>query len=301
MAKYYQKHIYDVDIISTYLKFKKGLNNGSLEFSDGLSTKEFLARLQTSIEETTKNDQGSVKKLIEFEIPTVITHDQIPGQFNFWFALQLMVTDHNRIPLMLNEHLRNWSDKVAFINLVEFDIALTFDINKPNDIDKNTEAVYSWINSVREKYGYELKKESASEILNSKKRDAKEDDVLGDINFKNIHLPALKKLVSNQLAVKSQKDELDILLQGKKINTPIKIKCSPKVFTFIFIELKDKKKIVETKLKIAEWLCKNFLFKLKPHNPFTQRSYNRMRILIYGQDPPVTEDRIDISSVLEPK
>ena len=66
MAKYYQKHIYDVDIISTYLKFKKGLNNGSLEFSDGLSTKEFLARLQTSIEETTKNDQGSVKKLIEF-------------------------------------------------------------------------------------------------------------------------------------------------------------------------------------------------------------------------------------------
>lgn len=154
--KTFVKHVYDVDIINIYHLLDNKLSNDTSE-KGAAKKKDFLERLSYSIKQIIESDKGNDDlKVVDCEsIPSyVITPKNNFDNYIFWLGLFLLSNPSYKTNLILEYHHNRWTNKMKFLNSVEFYILDR--INK-NDFIKDElvlKTVSEWILFKRLNVGY---------------------------------------------------------------------------------------------------------------------------------------------------
>ncbi|MBK9192729.1 MAG: hypothetical protein IPM77_15210 [Crocinitomicaceae bacterium] len=266
MVKYFNKHVYEIDILNTFISFKQNISNNTFEITANINAAEYLDRLWESIKVIVQPDDIDLDQMLQSKIPIVITPRYSLGHYEFWFAFQLMITNFRKIPLLLEYHLERWKGSIQFLNTLEFHILSIYEQNKPSNVENVTDTLYAWIVTRRKQFGFEKIKnvEDAviiDEFYNVEVKEFQSKDLSKPLIMDQTILPDLLEILTKYLFDLNEKDKLEILLNGGSLTAPLKLNCFGNSIGFALITLKDKGKIISTKSSIGVWLQNNFLFR----------------------------------------
>ncbi|MGB1104695.1 MAG: hypothetical protein ACPG21_13875 [Crocinitomicaceae bacterium] len=316
MAKYYVKHIYEVDIIATYLQFKKGIKSGKLKFPEEINSDLILEKLLSSINRITKKDRVDADLLVASKTSAVIIPQYDIGEYTFWFGMQLIVTNHNRIPLMLTYHLNRWKDKISFLDRLEFLIASIFEKNVPENLDKNADAIFNWLSIQRLNVGYysNLKPQDSSKVRNPEGTAydpptidisyldiPNEDKKAKTIYIKENYIDDISDFLNPFLHDSIDLHKLKIALKGEKIDEPIRIKSKRNEFGYFMGLLKNPKYELSfsTFECIRDWMCESFTFFDKKTNDYVVPKKPYLLKAVNGTKPPNAKFRAKSNTFLK--
>ncbi|NUM51281.1 MAG: hypothetical protein HUU48_09205 [Flavobacteriales bacterium] len=332
----YGKHIYEVDIIGTFLNVEKIILSSREKYLLTISKKEYIVRLKENMEYLLTDKGIDVPFVLEHKLPVVIKPQIDSQSYEYWLALHLMTIDEEVIPLVLLFHYDKWNRSLRFINLVEFIVFRIFQINKPFSLKKKASTILNWITLMRYKYGYSL---SPNKQPNKEGGKTKNDDALNDEYKSNSEIKTYPIILPSNGGPEKENDQLDTLsqynlsileqgisidkeiikrlgkilikkandkkqlsvlislLQGKSIENAIPFNCAGNTICDVFLRLKDVQKIVNTKSHIGKWIKKNFLFKNNKKG-YISLTDSYIHQAMCGQKKPTRNSRIDISSLL---
>jgi hypothetical protein len=297
--KTFVKHVYDVDIINIYHLLENKLSNDT-SVKGAAKKKDFLERLSYSIKQIIQSDKENYDlKEVDYEsLPSyVITPKNNFDNYIFWLGLFLLSNPSYKTNLILEYHHNRWTNKMKFLNSVEFYILDR--INK-NDFIKDElvlKTVSEWILFKRLNIGYLSSNTDSSKddtknkaktnknlILINKNHyeteDAKSPEMCDESissSEKNISVSivfadkvgeVLLSVLSLRLFDKKDFNNLEELLINGNSKGIIAISIPQLDFVCLFKDLIDAGGYIYigNKRKVAKWICSNFKTENTPNN-----------------------------------
>lgn len=159
------KHIYDIDIINIYHLLDNKLSDDTSEKGEA-KKKDFLERLSYSIKQIIESNKENYN-LKEEDYETlpyyVITPNNDFDNYIFWLGLFLLSNPSFKTNLILEYHYDRWTNKMKFLNSVEFYV---LDNISNNDFIKDElvlKTITEWILFKRLNNGYTSSNTDTSE------------------------------------------------------------------------------------------------------------------------------------------
>ncbi len=134
------KNEYDVDIVETYFKIKLLLesNNANEEIKE-----RHIGNALHPIRFYCTKKQMSVAKVLDMQYPIIVESDIY--NFEAYLGCALIVSDVNKINLILNYHLKGWKRKGSFILFAE-SVAYRFVLkNSPYSNNERLAKIADWV------------------------------------------------------------------------------------------------------------------------------------------------------------
>ncbi len=163
--KTFVKHVYDIDLVNIYHLLDNKLSNDTSE-KGVAKKKDFKERITYSIKQIILTDKENYN--LEFEeyeaLPSyVITPKNNFDNYIYWLGLFLLSNPSYKTNLILEYHYNRWTDKMKFLNCVEFYI---LDSVSNNDFIKDKlviKTLSEWILFKRLNNGYPSSNNDTSE------------------------------------------------------------------------------------------------------------------------------------------
>ena len=262
------KHIYDVDIVSIYHsllnKIESNLSLSKVQKKDFKNrfTEIFLYQARRNGYE--KKDLDKLGKSWHI----VFTPGKDRDNFIYWYALMLVTYDTSGVRLPLLYHKEKWSNKVKYLNIVEFvirDIITNMDLIDSKEI---VGEINKWLYEMRLKHGY---KDSQSSSLANKT--AEKDTALPNSNYNDInddlsqallfvdswYQVQLLKYITDRCKNKSDIKLVDKIIKSEGPSKPIPLTINANEIIYVFRYLYEHGKITkpsqqsDLENKIIEW------------------------------------------------
>ncbi len=269
MIKHYTKHVYDVDAVTTFFKLKELVELGPEQAKPGATKSEYIERLQIALEAYLIFEKIDIDEVLPNKLPIVVRPSNGVGQYESWMALQLITTGHRLIPLMLDYHFQQWRQDAKFLDILEFHIIPMFESKKPTELTLASDTIYQWLRNERKKQNSDpsVTKRSygGQEVLTPEEvQEIATPDIIIEpaIRIKKELIDDLTDYISTGLRDANQKDDLRLIMQGKKPNNLCTLEWKINYFGFVFYRLKENELgyIFESDLRIAEWFSAHILF-----------------------------------------
>jgi hypothetical protein len=312
MIKSYTKHVYNVDAVTTFFKLKELVESGPELTKTGITKSEYIERLQFALEAYLKFEKHDIEVVLTNKLPIVVRPTNGIGQYESWMTFQLMITNHRLIPLMLDYHFQQWRHDSKFLDILEFHIIPMFDSKKPTELTLATDTIYHWLRSERKKQSSDsnVTKRSYDGLQVLTAEEIEEFDTLDiimkpAINIKKELIDDLTEYIATGLQDPNQKEDLRLILQGKKPNNQCTIEWNRNYFGFVMYRLKEKDPgyILESDMKLAEWFSTHILFYDKETGKAKLAGKDYLKKCIDCTRRPIDEDvnkiKVDIDNLLK--
>ena len=327
------KHVYDIDIVNIYHLLENKLSIDTSEKGEA-KKKDFLDRLDFSVIQilsSNKEDYDINFKNYKSLPPYVITPNNDFDNYIYWLGLFLLSNPSYKTNFILEYHYNRWSNKMKFLNCIEFYI---IDSVTNNDFIKDEmvlKTITKWVYSKRLVIGYFSSETNKTNNSNqsTKTKEKKNPDIIeinqieyvqkvnkspemGDESVssteKNISASivfadkvgeVLLSVLSVRLFDKSDYKNLEELLLNGKSNGLIGLSITKLDLIGLFKDLINTEAFIyiRNKRKVAKWICSNFKTDNIPNNvkgEFNlQTTINRLSDKTYFYNKDFVSDVID--------
>lgn len=137
----YEKHIYDIDVLSAYLLLKEVLKH--VEWFSHITKDEYLSRLYFSIKYFTVKSKMNFERIFSDKGFIVVPSNH--GFYPSALAIVLLTFDPLRIPLLLSFQRNIYQGEDDFINLVEFSVSKMLINYSRWDNELRIKTVFQWL------------------------------------------------------------------------------------------------------------------------------------------------------------
>ncbi len=312
------KHVYDIDIVNIYHLLDNKLSNDTSKKGVG-KKKDFLERLSYSIKQIFRSNKENYNlEFEEFEsLPSyVITPNNDFDNYIYWLGLFLLSNPSYKTNLILEYHLSRWSNKMKFLNCVEFYVLDSIDDNSFIENEAVVKSTSDWILFKRLEIGYS----NSGQSKKTKEKENKDIIIINDLeyNTKDNKSPEMgdesKSSTENNISVKivfadkvgeallsvlherlfdknDSKNLKEFLLNGIS-NGLIGISIAQLDLIGLFKDLMDSGGYFYTKnkRKVAQWICLNFKTDNSKGEFNLQTTINRLSTTNYLYDKVLVAD-----------
>ena len=324
------KHIYDIDIINIYHLLDNKLSDDTSEKGEA-KKKDFLERLSYSIKQIIESNKENYNlKEEDYEtLPSyVITPNNDFDNYIFWLGLFLLSNPSFKTNLILEYHYNRWTNKMKFLNSVEFYV---LDNISNNDFIKDElvlKTITEWVYSKRLVIGYfsfetnntnnsnqstktkekknpdiieinqieYVQKENKSPEMGDESVSSTEKNISASIVFADKVGEVLLSVLSERLFDKKDIKNLKELLINGNSKGIIAISIPQLDFVCLFKDLIDAGGYIYigNKRKVAKWICSNFKTENTPNNSKGEFKFkttiNRLSTINYLYDKDLVAD-----------